>query len=392
MPDFVELEKAMLERPAETFTITVARELPADWPGINSLGTARAHVFQTREFLGVWAEVFAAPWGVEAYYVEVRDAAGALVMRLPLAIEVKKGVRVLGFADQSAADYVAPILYPTTVAWSRAQAEALWAQIEAALPAADLVVLEKMPALVGDCINPFFAMLAEANPESCHGSDVTRPWAEIEATQAQLKTLRRKARGLEKLGAVRFIVASDAGERQRLLARLMEQKQRRFEDTQVPGFAEVPEPKLFFERATEVFAATGNLHLAALEVGGELVATSWTLAFGSRVYELMIGFESGEWAKHSPGRVLNLRYLEWAKAQGFAYVDHGIGDEDWKRENCDTHVPLGRLVAARSAKGRRALAKAALVARVRATRLYRQLRPYKWIVKRAVKRRLGLAA
>lgn len=378
----------MLDRASSTdeFVLTVHRNVPADWPGINDLGEARAHVFQTREFMAVWAATLGAGGHVDMRFVDVRDRTGQLVLRLPLAIELKGGVRVLGFADQSSADYNAPVLYPTSIDWTQDRAASLCSAIEAALPAVDKVALDKMPASVGGLVNPLYRLSSETNPESCHGSVLTRPWPEIEKTQAQLTTLKRKARALEKVGAVRFIVASDKAERDRLLTRLLEQKQRRFEDTRVPGFAESPMTKRFFEDATEVFAASGNLHLAALEVGGELIATSWTVSVGKTIYELMIGFESGEWAKHSGGRVLNLKFLEWAKAQGFTYLDHGIGDEEWKTENCDTHVPLGRLIAARSAKGRRQLVRASLIARVRRTKLYERLRPYKWIVKRALKR------
>lgn len=379
----------MLDRATQTdteFAVTVHRTRPADWPGAHDLGEGRAHIFQTREFLSVWASTFAADFGLDARYVEVRDGGGNLVLRVPLAIGIRRGVKVLSFADQSCADFNAPILYPTGIEWTAGRAAALWAAIEAALPPVDQVLLEKMPAMVGDLINPLFLLAGEANPESAHGSNLLLDWPEIEATQAQLKTLKRKARGLQKFGEVRFIVARDKAERDRLLAKLLEQKQRRFEDTRVPGFAENPTPKHFFEQATELFAATGDLHLAALEVGGELIATSWTVSLGSRVYELMIGFEAGEWAKHSGGRILNLRFLEWAKAQGFAYLDHGIGDEDWKLENCDTHVPLGRLHAPRTGKGRRAMALAALTARLRGTTLYERLRPWKWVVKRALRR------
>lgn len=374
------------------FVLTVHRGIPADWPGINELGDARAYVFQTREFMSIWATTLGAGEHIDALFIDVRDRDGGMVLRLPLAIEVKGGIRVLGFADQSCADYCAPILYPTAIEWTKERAIELWAAVEEALPAIDKVVLEKMPEKVGNLSNPLHLLAAESNPESCHGSDLMRPWAEIEKTQAQLSTLKRKARGLEKLGTVRFIVATDRAERDRLLQRLLEQKQRRFEETLVPGFAENPASREFFVQATEVFAETGNLHLAALEVGGELIATSWTVAVGKTIYELMIGFEAGEWFKHSPGRVLNLRYLEWAKAQGFTYLDHGIGDEDWKRENCDTHVALGRVIAVRTAKGRRQMAKAELIAKVRGTQIYERLRPYKWIVKRAILKRLGRAA
>ena len=379
----------MLDRatsPTDEFVLTVHRGVPADWPGINDLGEARAHVFQTREFMSVWADTLGAGEHVDLRLIDVRDHGGRLVLRLPLAIETRRGLRVLGFADQGAGDYNAPLLYPTAIEWTKERAAALWSAIESALPPVDKVVLEKMPAMVGDLVNPLYLLSGEANPESCHGSVLTRPWDAIEKTQSQLTTLKRKSRSLEKVGAVRFIVAGDKAERDRLVTRLLEQKQRRFEDTRVPGFAETPMSKRFFEDATDVFAASGNLHLAALEVGGELIATSWTVSVGKTIYELMIGFESGEWAKHSGGRILNLKFLEWAKAQGFTYLDHGIGDEAWKTENCDTHVPLGRLVVARTARGRRQLARAAIVARVRTTRLYQTLRPYKWIVKRALRR------
>ncbi len=379
----------MLERASVQtgdFVLAVHRGVPADWPGINELGEARAHVFQTREFMTVWEQTLGSGEHIDARFVDVQDREGRMVLRMPLAIERRDGIRVLGFADQSCADYNAPIVYPNAIDWTAERVAALWTAVESALPPADKIVLDKMPAMVGDLVNPLYRLAGESNPESCHGSVLTRPWPEIEKTQAQLTTLKRKARGLEKLGAVRLIVAGDKAERDRLLARLLEQKQRRFEDTRVPGFAENPMSRRFFENATEVFAATGNLNLAALEVAGELIATSWTVSVGTTIYELMIGFESGDWARHSGGRVLNLRFLEWAKAQGFTYLDHGVGDEEWKTENCDTHVPLGRRIVARTAKGRRQMFKSAMVARMRGTRLYQTLRPYKWIVKRALRR------
>ena len=385
----------MLDRatvPTIDFAVTVHRALPEDWPGIAGMGAVRGHVFQTREFLDVWLRSLGSGPHVEPCFVDVTGSDGQIVIRLPLAIETRGGLRTLGFADQSAADYNAPLVYPNDIAWTPALAAALWRAVEAALPAVDRVLLDKVPALVGDRVNPVWFVADAPNAESAHGSDLTRPWPEIEATQAQLKTLKRKARGLEKLGPVTFTVAADAAARERILTRLLAQKQRRFEDTHVPGFAESPMSRRFYELATGVFAASGNLHLAALSVGDEIIATSWTVSLGTTIYETMIGFEAGEWAKHSGGRILNLRFLEWARARGFTYLDHGIGDEDWKLENCDTHVQLGRLEIARTAAGRRAMAGARLKRRLTETPLYQKLRPYKWIVKRALKARLRRTA
>lgn len=321
-----------------------------------------------------------------ALTVEVCNAVGIVLLQVPLAITTKRGALVLTFADRGAADYNAPLLHPALRDLQPAEVQQLWRAIEAALPKVDIVDLEKMPQSIDNRPNPLFYLANTQNAVSCHGSDLTRPLDEIEATQAQLKTLKRKLRGLEKLGVVQFTVASTPAQREVLLTAALEQKQRRFEETQVPGFAESPQTRDFFERATSVFAQTDNLRFCALSLDGEIVATSWNVALGTRLYELMIGFSGGEWSKHSVGRILNLMLLKWAKENGYRYLDHGIGDEAWKAENCDTHVPLGRMVAARTPRGRRALALDTLIVRLRETALYHRLRPWKWIVRRALQR------
>lgn len=371
----------------QAFSVSLHGTLPLNWPSAAAPGEICGHIFQMREFLSVWSATYAARLGAVALYVEVRDAGGVLILQVPLAISVKRGTRILTFADLGAADYNAPMLHPALWEMRRDEVEDLWTAIETALPRIDIVDLEKMPARIGGRSNPLFQLASAANAESCHGSDLLRPIEEIEATQAQLKALRRKCRGLEKLGQTEFVVASTPTERARLLAAAIEQKQRRFEETRVPGFEESPHAREFFEQATGVFGDTKNLRFCALSVGGEIVATSWNVGLGDTLYELMIGFAGGEWTKHSAGRILNLMLLRWAKENGYRYLDHGIGDEAWKAENCDTHVPLGRFVVARSARGRRALAGRAILARLRETSLYQRLRPWKWIVRRSLPRK-----
>src|SRR5690606_9811203 len=146
----------------------------------------------------IWRRSFGASDAIEAFYVDVLTPAGSLVLRLPLAIETRRGLRTLGFADQSTADYNAPLLYPNSITWTAETAAALWSAVEAALPAFDKRLLDKMPGAVGGFENPLYLIATGNNPESCHGSNLLLPFNEIEETQAQLKTLKRKARGLEK--------------------------------------------------------------------------------------------------------------------------------------------------------------------------------------------------
>ncbi|MCE3519465.1 GNAT family N-acetyltransferase, partial [Escherichia coli] len=61
------------------------------------------------------------------------------------------------------------------------------------------------------------------------------------------KNLRNRHRALERLGECRLLIAGTPEERAFVLETLLAQKQRRFEETQVPGFDKEPEKQSFFE-------------------------------------------------------------------------------------------------------------------------------------------------
>lgn len=324
---------------------------------------------------------------VSAYFVEVRDAGGRPIMLLPLTITAARGGRILSFMDGGLADYNAPVLFASDLQWTAQSAGELWQRIVADLPAVDLIRIENMPSSVGGLANPIAMLATGENAESAHGGDLTRPWEALEATQPQLRTLKRKMRALEKVAPMSFVVARGDSEIDRVLGKLLSQKQRRFDDTRVSGFDRDPAKLAYFKRATQIFAAADRLYLCALVAGEEIVATAWNLVQGDRVYEVMIGFEAGEWTKYSCSRILNLLLLQHLKEQGFAYLDHGIGDEEWKLTSCDTHVPLYRLDAIRSWRGQLMVMGRALKGRLRTFALWRALQPLKWAL---LRRKSGL--
>lgn len=374
--------------PIVDLRVTVCTRLPADWPSVRSPGRAKLHVFQTREFIETWVATRGAAKGTRSYFVDVTDRCGHRVMLLPLGITARLGEKTLSFLDAGLADYNAPVLYPNALAWTKESARALWDRIVAALPAVDVVDLRNVPFDVDGRINPIALVAAEVNDESSHGNDLTQCWEKIEASQAQLRTIKRKWRALEKLGPVRFEVAATEADVGRFLERALVQKQRRFDETRVRGFQHDPDKLAYFREATRAFGDAGHLQICALTVGGEIVATAWSLVLGKRVYEILIGFQGGEWAKYSCGRILNLMLLRWLKDKGFDYLDHGIGDEAWKLDHCDRHVALRQLVEARSIRGRLAMSRRRLVAHLRASEAWRMIRPLKQAVMGGVSRML----
>lgn len=371
------------------FSISIKDSLDAlgpEWPRMGDSRNARCHVFQTVEFLRVWQETYGRVTKARLCLVEARDAAGAPVMFVPLMIVRKAGARVLSFIDATAADYNAPIVFPQAWAWTETSAAKVWAAIKQALPPFDLVVLEKMPAAVGDVVNPLSLLQGVPNPESCHLTDLDKPWADVEKAFSGMRTLRKGMRALDRVAPMRMQVAETAAERAPILAKLLVQKQRRFAETHVPGFDRQPEKLAFFESATEAFAAAGTLHLAALNVGDEIVATTWGLLHGKSYYGLMIGSEADSWAKFSPGRVLCLLVAQWLQERGYVAMDVGYGDETWKATQCDVTVPLTCTTEVVGWRGQLLVRRDRTIVRLRGTRLWQRLRPYKWIVLRRLAR------
>jgi CelD/BcsL family acetyltransferase involved in cellulose biosynthesis len=77
--------------------------------------------------------------------------------------------------------------------------------------------------------------------------------------------------------------------------------------------------------------------------------------------------------------------LQHLSQQGYACLDLGIGDEPWKLAVGDVTIPLGRLRAAQTLRGRLALARQRLHEQLTATALWQQLRPLKWIILRRLR-------
>lgn len=362
-----------------------------DWPRDGN-GPAQCHAFQTLAFLEAWQASYGQSPNIELCLVEVRNTAGQPVLMLPFMIRRVGGSRVLSFIDMDAADYNTPILFSGGEVWTDELARTLWNEITARLPAFDLVILEKMPEKAGALINPLHLLANRANPESCHLTRLDRPWPEVEKNIQSAKNLRNRFRALQRLGACELVIAETAKQRADMLEILLIQKQRRFEETQVPGFEEHPEKLAFFTKGTEIFAKAGTLHLSALVLDGKILATYWGLVHGRHYYGLLISNETGEWLKYSPGRVLHYLLLQHFHAGGFTCLDLGIGDEPWKQAVCDVTIPLAMMIEARTLRGRLMLFRRSLHARLTATALWQKLRPFKWILLRGLRDRKNNAA
>ncbi len=337
--------------------VTVSNDLAAFadlWPVLDQPGPHRAYAFQARDVLEVWLETIGAARGTLPLFVCVAHPDGTPVMLLPLGLERHCGLRFLGFLDGGVSDYNAPVMFPGSGDIEAADIGVLWANILAKLPACDVVILEKMPADVGEFKNSLQALAPVLESCSGHLIHLDPP---IQGEKAAPKSTRfsdaaRKRRKLAVLGEIRFVVSQTKPEIARAFEAMVRQKTRRYIDTRgVDGF-ERPGYRAYYRKMTERFSASGQVKVTALFSGETPIATGWGIMTRDRFYDLMPAFEAGEWARYSPGMLHLESLIAWAHLQGITTYDLGIGDELYKFRVANGRLPLFSGQYAMSAKGR----------------------------------------
>jgi CelD/BcsL family acetyltransferase involved in cellulose biosynthesis len=347
------------------------------WPRHGHSSDGGCYVFQSTDLIDVWCDTVGAARRISPQFVDVRDTDGSPLMLLPLGIERRHGVRLLSFLDASIADYNIPVLFPHARDWTEDRARAVWSAVMRALPPVDVVVLDKMPSSVAGRQNPLILLGATSIGVSGHAARLSGiTWREYEETRLpRRRTLRRYRRKLEEFGPVRFEIPESADRREAILEAMVRQKERRFDETGATGF-DSPGKRAFFLEAGRRLAG-GPVHLSALVVGDEIVATHLGYVFDRRFYQIMPTYEAGHWQSLSVGRLLHEDLIRWSFEHGMDVFDFGVGDEAYKSEYCDEVLPLQRLVIPVSGAGRLHLAAGTLRERIRGTRIWKRIRDLK---------------
>jgi CelD/BcsL family acetyltransferase involved in cellulose biosynthesis len=194
----------------------------------------------------------------------------------------------------------------------------------------------------------------------------------------------RSARLLNDKAPLEFCVARQRDEMDEAVRAMLRQKQQRFEQARVPGFETDRDKYDFFNEGTYLFAEKQMVVLFYLKAGDLILATNWGLVAGRRFHGIMTSFEGGDWAKFSPGSILNYRVVEWLHREGFEWHDLGVGDEPWKLKAARA-FNLSQRRSAATFNGWIYLQRRAAMVRLRATQFWQTIRPLKWIFLRRLR-------
>jgi CelD/BcsL family acetyltransferase involved in cellulose biosynthesis len=211
----------------------------------------------------------------------------------------------------------------------------LWQRILHALPPADVVRFEKMPAAFSGAANPLHTLddTRSMSIESWHVAlPKTRPEYDNRLTSTFLKELRRKGRRVDGRGKSALVHAGDSDEALRIFDALARMRTERFAELGRDNVLAVPALRAFYEAVIVESWSEGFTSLDALEVDGEIVAALFALRHAGTYSLLLSAFLGGEWKSASPGNVVLDRMATHLIESGVRVFDFTIGNENYKRD------------------------------------------------------------
>jgi CelD/BcsL family acetyltransferase involved in cellulose biosynthesis len=325
------------------------------WPASRTVTPARCYAYQCADILDTWCRTIGAARDIRPCFVAVLGQGGDPLLLVPLGVERRRGLRILGFLDGGVSDVNAPIVFDGARGWDASVARDLWRQLCPRLPPFDVAWLTRMPERVEDWPNPLFPLRTASDTAGTFRMTLPADWdGAARGRLPGFSESRRRVRKLATLGEVSFTVARDEGEAQRFLAAMMQMKSRQYLQrlgrdrlAVEAGAAE------FYVEVTRRLFANGTAHLSALRLGPEILAAHWGYVVGEVFYHLMPAFrDEPEWRPYAPGRLLNEFLMEWSSRRGLKFFDFGVGEEPYKVPYADLHAKLHDAVLPVTLRGR----------------------------------------
>ncbi|MGY3033295.1 CelD/BcsL family acetyltransferase involved in cellulose biosynthesis [Bradyrhizobium sp. USDA 4354] len=331
----------------------IAIDFVRDWRHAASrLNAGHRTAFQHAYWLGAWYEAFQ---DVAPLIAVISDAAtGEDIAIVPMISHIRRGIRIVEFADLGVSDNNAPVL-ALDAALDAGATDAINRALIGALRALpdrfDLLRLKKMPAQVGGRPNPLVS-LGRIGSSSLNGNLVLMG-DDYDDYQASIKRLQmpRCWRVFSRHAGARFEIAADVVRAHELLDVTDVQQQARMQKLGSPFVLNDETHARFYREVVRRGLAEGYAMVSALVCDEGVVATAFGVRHGATYFLLRISHAGDSWSSCSPGLLVIQRTMAALHAQGVRRFDLSIGNQAYKRRFGAERVPLTDVSVALSWRG-----------------------------------------
>lgn len=323
-------------------TSDIAIDFVRDWrEAASRLNAGHRTAFQHGYWLDAWYQAFD---DVAPLIALISDAAtGRDIAMVPMISHVRRGIRIVEFADLGVSDNNAPILAQDAAVDAEA-AGAISAALVAALRALpdrfDLLRWRKMPAQVGGKPNPLVS-LGRIGSSSLNGNLVLMgdDYADYQASIKRMQ-MPRCWRVFSRHEGARFEVATDVVRARELLDVMDVQQQARMHQLGSRFVLNDDAHARFYREVARQGVAEGYAVVSALVCDEGVIATTLGVRYGATYYLLRISHAGNAWSSCSPGLLVTERTMAALHAEGVRRFDLSIGNQDYKRRFGAERVPL----------------------------------------------------
>lgn len=331
----------------------IAVDFVRNWrQAASRLNAGHRTAFQHGYWLGAWYEAFG---GVAPLIALISDAAtGRDIALVPMVSHLRRGIRIVEFADFGVSDNNAPIL-ASDAALDAAAMDAVGQALVGALRALpdgfDLLRLKKMPAQIGGRPNPLVS-LGRIGSSSLNGNLVLTG-DDYEAYKASIKRLQmpRCWRVFSRHEGARFEIATDVTRAYELLDVMDAQQQARMKKLGSRFVLNDDAHARFYREVARKGVADGYAVVSALVCDEGIVATTLGVRHGATYFLLRISHAGDSQASCSPGLLVTERTMAALHREGVRRFDLSIGNHDYKRRFGAEKVPLTDVSVALSWRG-----------------------------------------
>ncbi len=314
----------------------------ADWRKLEATGSLTP--YQRYDFLKLWQDHIGGNEGVEPLIVIAYDDTGEPLCLLPLGKFSRGPFAVARFLAGKHANYnFGP--WRKGVAFDRGLVERMLEEIANADPELAALELFNQPLNWHGTENPLLQFPHQPSPSAGYRLKLGEPGEAVLTRQLSTSyrgRIRGKERKLAKLPGYRYFVASTAEEARRVMDAFFAQKREYLALHKTPNPFEAPQVEAFLRAATLAGIEHGKplLEIHALEGGGEVLALYAGVSDGERLSTMISSYTSSENGRNSPGIVTLSHAVANAADRGFAIMDLGVGEAEYKFVYCDESEDL----------------------------------------------------
>lgn len=269
----------------------------------------------------------------------------------PFGIRTVFCARILEFLGAEEADYSAPLL---ACNMNSNEFTDIWTEVLKSVPPHDIIHFRNLSKLILQSEN--FLLKRISAKEIGKSYSATLP-ATFEAytqslSRGMIKDNRRMERRLREKGNLKFVILKNENEFNEVLKTMIFQKEARYAISGARNIFFNQSVKNFYSEIHILFNRGFKVHLSALILDDEVLATHLGIHYKDQLYYLMPTFNHDvKWKKFSLGRIHLEKLLQWSIENGVKKFDFTIGGESYKKIWCDDEMSIFRYFKLKSIRG-----------------------------------------